>query len=179
MKKAITADTEKRTELKKGEYLFFRIVGATFKSEPLAANPSNAMLTTMKAKWYQRDTEKILVKEISSSKAPADMKKIPQYLERIPCVCIPPLKKVVKSGSAGYDTDASSMCEPVQDSRKDDKVLFPFTCMKKKYVLSLLLFSLFFVVVSEGLSMKKDQVFDTWAANYLVEKTGSESGVVS
>lgn len=49
--------------------------------------------------------------------------------------------------------------------------------MKKKYVLSLLFF-LFFVVFSEGLSMRKDQIFCKWAANYLVEKTGSESGEI-
>jgi len=37
-------------ELRKGEWRFFLILGNRFRREPLAANPSNAMLTTMKAK---------------------------------------------------------------------------------------------------------------------------------
>jgi len=59
------------------------MLGKRFKKEPLAANPSNAMLTTMKAKWYQRDTANILVKEISRRRAAAEMKKIPQESERM------------------------------------------------------------------------------------------------
>ncbi len=59
------------------------MVGKRFKKEPLAANPSNAILTTMNAKWYQRDTEKILVRDTSRRRAAALMEKMPQYTERI------------------------------------------------------------------------------------------------
>lgn len=50
--------------------------------------------------------------------------------------------------------------------------------MKKKHLLSVLLFPLFFVAFSEGLSIKKDQIFNEWATGFLVTKTGSESGEI-
>ena len=71
-------DNEKRTEKTKGEMRFDLMLGTTLRKEPLAANPRSAMLTTMNAKWYHRDTEKIRVNEISKRSAAAEMKKMPQ-----------------------------------------------------------------------------------------------------
>ena len=47
------------------------------KKVPEAAIPNNAMLTTIKAKWYHCDIEKNLIKLISKAKVANDIKNIP------------------------------------------------------------------------------------------------------
>ncbi|MFQ6052163.1 MAG: hypothetical protein ACE5K4_10785 [Candidatus Hydrothermarchaeota archaeon] len=69
----------KKSEKKKSilSVFFFNRDGKTYKKVPLAPNPNNAMLTTIKAKWYHWVTENILVRDISNRRVAIERKNMP------------------------------------------------------------------------------------------------------
>lgn len=74
------AESEKTVEVIGSNLLIFEdnILGHTERKEPLAPRPRSDMLTTMKAKWYQRATDNALVRATSRAIVADDIKKTPK-----------------------------------------------------------------------------------------------------
>jgi hypothetical protein len=67
---------------KKRSGLFSRKDGKRARKEPLAPYPRTAKLTTMKAKWYDRATEKTRLRATSKESAAKETRKTPTKGER-------------------------------------------------------------------------------------------------